>query len=66
MTAQVNVLVLTGYGLNCDHETAHAFESAGARAKRVHINALINKSVNLKDFHIMVFGGGFSWGDDHG
>ena len=27
----VNVLVLTGYGLNCDNETAYAFELAGAR-----------------------------------
>ena len=62
----VAVLVLTGYGLNCDHETAHAFELAGARSKRVHINSLINREVSLDDFHILVFGGGFSWGDDHG
>ena len=38
--SDVNVLVLTGYGLNCDHETAYAFELAGANASRVHINAL--------------------------
>ncbi len=66
MTSHVNVLVLTGYGLNCDYETAHSFELAGGRAKRVHINALINKTVRLSEFDIMVFGGGFSWGDDHG
>jgi len=62
----VRALVLTGYGLNCDHETAHAFALAGARASRVHINSLIDGSVGLKDFQIMVFVGGFSWGDDHG
>ncbi|GAB6096571.1 phosphoribosylformylglycinamidine synthase subunit PurQ [Desulfatiferula olefinivorans] len=62
----VKVLVLTGYGLNCDHETAHAFELAGAVADRVHINALIDGSASLSDYHILVFGGGFSWGDDHG
>lgn len=62
----VNVLVLTGYGLNCDNETAYAFELAGASARRVHINALIAGAVNLADFQILVFGGGFSWGDDHG
>jgi phosphoribosylformylglycinamidine synthase I len=62
----VNVLVLTGYGLNCDNETAYAFELAGASARRVHINALIHGAVNLSDFQILVFGGGFSWGDDHG
>jgi phosphoribosylformylglycinamidine synthase I len=62
----VNVLVLTGYGLNCDNETAYGFELAGASARRVHINSLINGAVNLSDFQILVFGGGFSWGDDHG
>ena len=64
--ADINVLVLTGYGLNCDHESVYASELAGARAARVHINSLIDGSVQLKDFQMMVFGGGFSWGDDHG
>jgi phosphoribosylformylglycinamidine synthase len=62
----VKVLVLAGYGLNCDHETAYAFELAGAQAERVHINSLIDGSVRLDRFHIMAIGGGFSWGDDHG
>ena len=64
--SEVNVLVLAGYGLNCDHETAYAFELAGARAERVHINALIDGTAALKNFQILVFIGGFSWGDDHG
>lgn len=64
--SDVNVLVLTGYGLNCDHETAHAFQLAGAVSTRVHINALIAGEVKLDGFHILTFGGGFSWGDDHG
>jgi len=59
-------LVLSGYGLNCDHETAYAFELAGAEAVRVHINSLIDGSVGLDDFQILAFVGGFSWGDDHG
>ena len=62
----VKALVLTGYGLNCDVETAYTLELAGAHATRVHINALIDGIVQLKDFQILVFGGGFSWGDDHG
>ena len=64
--SDVKVLVLTGYGLNCDNETAFAFEQAGASADRVDINALIDGSVQLDDYQIMVFIGGFSWGDDHG
>jgi phosphoribosylformylglycinamidine synthase len=63
---QANVLVLTGYGLNCDNETAYAFKLAGANAERVHINSLIDGTANLKNFQILVFIGGFSWGDDHG
>ena len=62
----INTIVLTGYGLNCDHETAYAFSLAGARAVRVHINSLIDGSVTLDEFQILVFIGGFSWGDDHG
>jgi phosphoribosylformylglycinamidine synthase len=61
-----HALVLTGFGLNCDLETAHAFELAGATAQRVHINALIAGDVTLDEFQILAFGGGFSWGDDHG
>lgn len=64
--SKIKALVLTGYGLNCDHETAFAFMSAGALAERVHINSLINGEVSLDDFNIMAFVGGFSWADDHG
>jgi phosphoribosylformylglycinamidine synthase subunit PurQ / glutaminase len=66
MSTQPKVLVLTGFGLNCDHETAYAFERAGAAARRDHINALIDGDVRLDDYQILAFGGGFSWGDDHG
>jgi phosphoribosylformylglycinamidine synthase len=62
----VHVLILTGYGLNCDVETAYAFQLAGAQTRCVHINSLIDRSVRLADHQILVFGGGFSWGDDHG
>ena len=62
----VHVLVLAGYGLNCDFETAYAFELAGAVSQRVHINSLIGGEVSLAHYDILVFDGGFSWGDDHG
>ncbi len=63
---KVNALILTGFGLNCDNETAYVFELAGAKAHKIHINTLISGKVKLEDFQILVFGGGFSWGDDHG
>ncbi len=61
----VRAIVLTGYGLNCDYETGHALRLAGAEAHLIHINEAISKE-NLDFFHILVFGGGFSWADDHG
>ncbi len=63
---RARVIVLAGFGLNCDIETAYAFELAGAVADRVHINALIAGEASLADYDILVFDGGFSWGDDHG
>jgi phosphoribosylformylglycinamidine synthase I len=58
------VLVMTGYGINCDFETEYAFNVAGGAAERVHINDLISGDKNLRDFQILVFPGGFSYGDD--
>jgi phosphoribosylformylglycinamidine synthase I len=62
----VKALVLTGYGLNCDYETDHALKLADAESHCVHINDLIQGKEKIDDYHILVFGGGFSWGDDHG
>ncbi len=63
---EVRALVLTGFGLNCDWETAHILTLAGAHAERVHLNQLISGVKRLDDYHIFVIGGGFSWADDHG
>ena len=70
-SSRVKALVLTGFGLNCDWETTHALELAGAEAHRVHINQLvmgeqIGEIARLEDYQIFAFIGGFSWGDDHG
>jgi phosphoribosylformylglycinamidine synthase I len=62
--AKPRVLVLTGYGINCDVESEFAFNSAGASAERVHINDLIEGQKKLSDYQILVFPGGFSFGDD--
>jgi len=62
--ATPRALVLTGYGINCDWETAFAFEKAGAKARRVHINDLIDGHDKLDRYQILSFPGGFSYGDD--
>lgn len=64
--AKPKVMILTGYGINCEEETAFAFETAGALTKIIHINDLIESSSLLADFQILVFPGGFSYGDDTG
>ncbi len=64
--SKVKVMVLTGYGLNCDNETAHVFDLAGADSEKIHINSFIGGEKHLDEFQILVLGGGFSWGDDHG
>jgi phosphoribosylformylglycinamidine synthase len=59
-------LVLTGYGINCDYETAHAFSlpGVGGEGVRVHLNDLIAAPQMLSGYQILVIPGGFSFGDD--
>jgi len=64
--AKPRTLLITGYGINCDDETRYAFERAGAVAEIVHVNDLIAAPARMKDFQILVFPGGFSYGDDTG
>lgn len=61
--AKPRALILTGYGINCDKETAEAFNRAGAIAERVHINELSGHSKKLGDYQMLAFPGGFGHGD---
>ena len=64
--AKPRALVMAGYGLNCEEETAIAFERAGAIADIVHVNDLISGKKSLSDCRILAFPGGFAYGDDTG
>jgi phosphoribosylformylglycinamidine synthase I len=66
LSGQPQALVLTGYGINCEEETATAFEQAGAVTEIKHINDLIAQPSLLKKFEILAVPGGFSYGDDTG
>jgi phosphoribosylformylglycinamidine synthase len=59
-------LVLYGYGLNCDYETAFALNQAGAEAHRVHTTELLENPAAIWNYHLLAVPGGFSWGDEHG
>ena len=59
-------LVLTGYGINTDYETAHAFNlpAVGGEGVRMHLNDLIATPQMLRDYQMLAIPGGFSFGDD--
>jgi phosphoribosylformylglycinamidine synthase subunit PurQ / glutaminase len=59
-----NVLILRAPGTNCDNEAAFAFEKAGAKTDRLHINRLRESPGLLKNYQILMIPGGFSYGDD--
>jgi len=58
------VLILRAPGTNCDEETAFAFEQAGGKPDRVHINRLLENPQVPSEYQILCIPGGFSYGDD--
>lgn len=66
MTNKSKTIVLSGYGLNCEQETAAAFRFADGAADIVHINDLIDNKNLLTKYQILAIPGGFSYGDDTG
>lgn len=66
MGAKPLVLILTGYGVNCEAESRFAWELAGAEARLVHLHDLLDAPTRLRDFQALMFIGGFSFGDHMG
>src|SRR3989338_4633379 len=60
------ILVLSGYGLNCEEETNYGFNLAGGQSEIVHINDMIDKIKKLDDYQILCIPGGFAFGDHTG
>ena len=46
----MKVLILSGYGINCENETLHAFIKLGFKGKIVHINDLIKSPKQLQNY----------------
>jgi len=59
-------LIMSGYGINSEMETQEALRRAGMDSEIVHINDLIAGRERLSDYRLLVFPGGFSYGDDTG
>ena len=67
MAAKVKVIVVTGYGTNCEREMAHACNIAGAdQVDIVHLSDLFDGVVRLDDYHFLNLPGGFLDGDNLG
>ncbi len=64
---KVKVLVLTGYGTNCERECGYAAKIAGADEVLIsHFSEIIEEKVRVSDFNFIVFPGGFLDGDHLG
>jgi phosphoribosylformylglycinamidine synthase len=61
--ARPKALILRTAGTNCDFETDFALTRSGVLTEKVHINRIIERPSLLRQFQIMVFAGGFSYGD---
>ena len=59
-------LILTGYGINCDYESLTACSMAGFSSHMVHLNDLLDETSTIFRSKLVVFPGGFSFGDDLG
>ena len=59
---EIKVCVIRVGGTNCDAETQRAFQELGVQAETLHVNELVKRR-NLLDYQVLVFPGGFSFGD---
>jgi phosphoribosylformylglycinamidine synthase len=64
--ANPRVLILHANGTNRDRDAALACELAGGQPEIVHVNQLLAGERRLRDYHMLVIPGGFSYGDDLG
>ncbi len=63
MGPKPQVLIITGYGLNCEAESRCAWEMSGAEVTFIHLNDLFARPARLQEFDALMFIGGFSYGD---
>ena len=66
MNATPKAIILAGYGLNCEEETARAFALAGVNPEIVHLADVIENPKQLSQVEILAIPGGFSFGDHTG
>ena len=58
----IKVLILRAPGTNCDLEAVRSFEDMGAKVDLIHTQRVF-KDKNLDNYDLLLFPGGFSYGD---
>ncbi len=66
MASKPSILILTGYGVNCEAESRVAWELAGAAPQLMHLHDLLDHPAQLHNFQALMLIGGFSFGDHIG
>jgi phosphoribosylformylglycinamidine synthase I len=62
----LKALILSGEGINTEYEMAHAVKTVGGVVNIIHVNTLIKNKKILHDYNLLIFPGGFSFGDELG
>jgi phosphoribosylformylglycinamidine synthase subunit PurQ / glutaminase len=60
------VMVLRGFGFNCEEETEAAYRMLGATPEVVHVQSWLSGETTLREFDLLHVPGGFSFGDELG
>lgn len=66
MASKPQVLILTGYGVNCEAESMFAWKLAGANPRLIHLHDLFDRPALMHQYKALMFIGGFSFGDHMG
>ncbi|MFO0664734.1 MAG: phosphoribosylformylglycinamidine synthase subunit PurQ [Polyangiaceae bacterium] len=64
--SSIRVVVLSGFGFNCEHESKAAWGLAGATAEIRHVSELFEGTLDIATYDVVHFPGGFSYGDELG
>jgi phosphoribosylformylglycinamidine synthase I len=66
MAKMVKAVVITGCGINCDKEMAVACKEAGFEVETIHASKLFGDTFPWSEAQLLLFPGGFSFGDELG
>ncbi len=62
--AKAKVLIFSGYGTNCERETAYCAKIAGAEEVKIaHFYEIVKEEVKIENYNFVIFPGGFLDGD---